>query len=417
VNAPYRRGACPGLSAPMLTGDGLLVRLTSSGATIALEVLASLCAAARQHGNGIIEITSRGNIQFRGLSTSSAPAFAAAVGALDIEVSEGIPVLADPLSGLDATEILDAGALAGTLREALAAASFAASLAPKISVVIDGGGALHLDDSVADIRLRAVETHSGPHLHIALGGDAVTAVPIGAVPTVRAVDCVLRLLALLAARRQQSRMRQAIDTDGVSIFKSAVAGLMIDEPTPAVRAAAEPIGIHQLQSGVAAVGIGLPFGHSESEALTGLIDAARQAGADGVRTAPGRALLVTGVASAATRPFAAAAERLGFIVNPDDSRRKVVACAGAPICASGQIPAREIAPAIAIAAGALLHAGDVVHISGCPKGCAHPGAAFISVYGRDGICDVHLGGVLSRSLSADALPGQIADIVRSRTKL
>jgi len=68
VNAPYRRGACPGLSAPMLTGDGLLVRLTSTGATIALEAFAGLCAAARQHGNGIVEITSRGNIQFRGLT-------------------------------------------------------------------------------------------------------------------------------------------------------------------------------------------------------------------------------------------------------------------------------------------------------------------------------------------------------------
>src|SRR4051812_35741250 len=154
----------------MLTGDGLLVRLVPAGTTIALDAFAGLIAAARRHGNGIVEITSRGNIQFRGLSASSAPAFAAAVGSLDIEVSDGVSVLANPLSGLDATEILDAGALAGTLREKLAAASLAASLAPKISVVIDGGGALHLDDIVADIRLRAVETHSGPHLHVALGG-------------------------------------------------------------------------------------------------------------------------------------------------------------------------------------------------------------------------------------------------------
>src|SRR3954451_22869980 len=103
----------------MLTGDGFLVRLVPAGTTIALEAFAGLLAAARQHGNGIVEITSRGNIQFRGLSASSAPAFAAAVGSLDIGVSEGIPVLSNPLSGLlDATEIRDAGARAGTLREA-----------------------------------------------------------------------------------------------------------------------------------------------------------------------------------------------------------------------------------------------------------------------------------------------------------
>ena len=416
MNAPYRRGACPGLSAPMLTGDGLLVRLAPSGATIALEAFGCLCAAARQHGNGVIEITSRGNIQFRGLSAASAPAFAAIVGSLDIEVGEGIPVLVDPLSGLDANEIFDAGVLAKALREALSAAPFAARLAPKASVVVDGGGTLHLDAIVADIRLRAIMVRGSHYLHIALGGDAATAVPIGAVPSARAVDGVLRLLALLAAQGAQSRMRHAIDTEGVNVFKSVVADFLTDEPAPAVRAVAEPIGVHRLRSGVAAVGIGLPFGHADSEVLTHLIDAARSAGADGVRTAPGRALLVTGVASAAMRPFVAAAERLGSIVDPDDPRRKVVACAGAPICASGQIAAREIAPAIARAAGTLLRAGDVVHVSGCPKGCAHPAPAFISVYGRDGICDVHVDGVLSRSVTVDALPEQITQIVQSRAE-
>src|SRR5204863_3610716 len=156
---------------------------------------------------------------------------------------------------------------------------------------------LHLDDIAADIRLRAVELHGAPHLHIALGGDAATAVPIGAARPAHAVDCVLRLLALLAARGSQSRMRHAIDTGGVNIFKSAVADFVIDEPSPPVRAAAEPIGIHSLRSGVMAVGIGLPFGHSQSEALAHLIAVAQSAGADGVRTAPGRALLVTGISS------------------------------------------------------------------------------------------------------------------------
>jgi precorrin-3B synthase len=166
-----------------------------------------------------------------------------------------------------------------------------------------------------------------------------------------------------------------------------------------------------------ALGVGLQFGHSQSEALTDLIDAARSTGADGVRTAPGRALLVMGIPSTNARRFAADAERLGFIVSPDDPRRKVIACAGAPICASGEIPARAIAPEIARHMGALLQAGDVVHVSGCPKGCAHPAPASISVYGRDGICDVHVDGALLRSVTADALPRQIVEIIQSRAKL
>ena len=75
---PHRRGACPGLSAPMPTGDGLLVRLRPIG-TVSLAAFKALCAAARQYGNGVVEITARGSIQVRGLSAASAPHFADAV--------------------------------------------------------------------------------------------------------------------------------------------------------------------------------------------------------------------------------------------------------------------------------------------------------------------------------------------------
>src|SRR5262252_9879428 len=106
--AHRRRGACPGLSAPMPTGDGLLARLRPDG-TVTLDQMAGLCAAARRHGNGIVEITSRGSIQVRGLDASSAPAFADAVAALAIAVHDGVPVIADPLAGLDPDELIDAG--------------------------------------------------------------------------------------------------------------------------------------------------------------------------------------------------------------------------------------------------------------------------------------------------------------------
>src|SRR5258708_25912544 len=95
MDIPMRRGACPGLSAPMATGDGLLARLTPAGSTIALEAFAGLCVAARTHGNGVIEITSRGSIQVRGLSAASAPLFAVEVASLEIEASDGIPVVTD----------------------------------------------------------------------------------------------------------------------------------------------------------------------------------------------------------------------------------------------------------------------------------------------------------------------------------
>ena len=118
---PVRRGACPGLSAPMPTGDGLLVRLHPIG-TIPLAAFAELCRAARRHGNGVIEITSRGSIQVRGLSNETAPQFAADIAALDIAADDGVPIVCNPLAGIDAEEIFDSAALAAELRRALAGA-------------------------------------------------------------------------------------------------------------------------------------------------------------------------------------------------------------------------------------------------------------------------------------------------------
>ena len=115
MNAPQRRGACPGVAVPMPTGDGLLVRLASLGATIPLVEAAELCAAARRHGNGIIEVTARGSIQIRGLNPASAPAFADAVAALGIDAGEGVSILVDPLAGLEAEQTIDACGLAAAL--------------------------------------------------------------------------------------------------------------------------------------------------------------------------------------------------------------------------------------------------------------------------------------------------------------
>ena len=153
MSAPRRRGACPGLSVPMPTGDGLLARLMPTG-PVRLDAFRALCASARRHGNGTIEVTARGSLQVRGLSESSAPLFAAEVGRLAIDLQDGVPVLAGPLAGADVAPVDPAG-IAAKLRRALRSSPLA--LSPKVSVVVDGCGGLHLDAVSADIRLRATE--------------------------------------------------------------------------------------------------------------------------------------------------------------------------------------------------------------------------------------------------------------------
>ena len=416
MNAHLRRGICPGLSQPMATGDGLLVRLTPTGTTMPCEAFAALCTAARNCGNGVIEITSRGSIQIRGLTEDSVKRFAAAVAGIDVAFFEGPPVLSDPLAGLDPQETVDAGAVAADLRRAIATASFAAHIGPKVSIAIDGGGALHLDAVAADVRMRAQAKSAC--LHVAVGGDAEIATPIGAVAAEHAVEAAMRMLRVIAAGGPAVRARDTVATNGAAAFCRVITDVLVDLPPPPRRPAAEPLGRHALRDGRLAIGLGLAFGHAHATALEELTRAAAELGATGLRTAPGRALLVLGVTADGARRLADIAQRLGFIVRADDPRRRIVACAGAPICAAGEISTRSLAPSLANAAIAAPDA-PMVHLSGCAKGCACPRAAPLTVVGIEGRCGVVVNGSARDEplvmLMPEALPSALsrcADTVR-----
>src|SRR5262249_9970405 len=319
-------------SQPMATGDGLLVRLTPTGTTMSCEAFVALCTAARNCGNGVIEITSRGSVQIRGLTEVSVKRFAAAVAGIDLAFCEGPPVLSDPLAGLNPQEAVDVDAIAADLRHAIAAAPFAADIGPKVSIAVDGGGTLHLDAVAADVRMRAQA--SGARLHVAVGGDAETATPIGAVAAEHAVEAATRMLRVIAAGGPAARARDIIATNGAAALCRVITDMLVDLPPPPRRQAAEPVGTHALRDDRLAIGLGLAFGHAHATTLEEVTRAAAESGATGLRTAPGRALLVVGVTEDNAERLADIAQRLGFIVRADDPRRQIVACAGAPICAA-----------------------------------------------------------------------------------
>ncbi len=412
-----RRGACPSLAAPMQTGDGLLARLNPGGRTIPLNAAISLCAAARRLGNGIIEVTSRGSIQVRGLSAASAAVFADTVLTLDLDVADGIPVRASPLAGLESSEAINAVAVAAALREAIRAAGLRGRLAPKVSVAVDGGGGLHLDALAADLRLRADAGSGGALFHVLLGGTAASANHIGAVAPGDAVETAVRLLDVLAARGLKARAHSVIECEGADPFHTAVADLLIASPVPPPRRHAEPIGPHPLRNGKLALGIGLAFGHTDVDALERLLESASRVRASGIRTAPDRALLVVGIEPKDLGLMVMLAEMLGFVTRASDPRRAVAACPGAPHCASTDLPTRAVAPAITAAAAPILNGSIAVHLSGCSKGCAHQGDAAMTLVGMDGRCGIVANGDAQArpltTLTPDALPARLAQLAQT----
>ncbi len=398
------RRACPGLSAPMETGDGLLVRILPTG-SIPLRAFAGLCAAALTQGNGTMEISARGSVQIRGLTPVTAPSFAAAVSALRLDIGDGVPVLADPLPG-DPTALIDANALAAELRNAIASAALA--LAPKLSVIVDGGGKLHLDALNADIRVRAGATADGTLLQLAVAGDGTTASPLGAVAPEEAPAAVLRLLAVIAAHGAQVRAAGVLQRCGIAAFQEAIGTRIAPAPSLPPRLPAEMVGTHFLKDDLYALGVGLTFGHAEAETLRSLTDIARAHGGLWARPAPDRSLLLGPFKRTTIKTMRDEARRLGFAVDPSDPRRRIVACPGAPSCASGLIAARTIAAEIAKSLE-LPGRGVAVHVSGCAKGCARPAATRFTIVGTARGCGVVCDGTARATPSSYAAPARLAE--------
>jgi precorrin-3B synthase len=300
--------------------------------------------------------------------------------------------------------------------------SLDASISPKVSVTVDGGGSLDLDDIAADVRLRAEMSEGRATLRVSVGGDGTSAVELGVVPSARGVETAMRLLEVIARRGRDARAREVLAAEGLAPFRVALASAdgFCELPPPAgERKRCGAIGAHRLRDGSLAYGIGLAFGHADATSLRRLIDAARSVGASGMRAAPSRVLLIIGLTPASAPTFATSAGQLGFIARAYDPRRHVITCAGAPVCAAAHIAARAMAPAIAATAAPLLDRSFTIHVSGCAKGCAYPRAAALTVVGTPEGCALIADGsaldIPHAVVSADELPAAIARSARTRT--
>ena len=417
MNATRFRGICPGLSAPMPTGDGLLARLRPT-TPIPLDAVVGFCDAARRHGNGTIEISARGSLQVRGLTPRSAPLFASSLAELGIAAHEGVPVIGsfDLQGGVNTADVTAA------LRRVIAEARLV--LSPKVSIVVDGGGELHLDALAADIRLRAATPADGPRpfmrgFYLGLGGDGASATWLGTVVPDDVGSAVLGILTIIGMYGPTARAAEVLRAEGVEAFRS-ISTVIEPSSVPPQRVPAEMIGLHSAPDGTVAVGIGLAFGHSHADALAEIVRLAAVHGAQAAWPVPGRALLLMSVSRRDAHNLTALAERLGFVARAGDPRRRIAACPGAPACAAGLLPARALAAALAPILDPVLNRERnpiAVHISGCSKGCAHPIPAAVTLVGTPRGCGIVHHGSACMTPSYYVDPANLVDeISRLTTK-
>ena len=373
----YRRGVCPTLREPLLSGDGFLARWTPHQA-LPIETFCGVCDLGERLGSGVLEVTQRGSIQLRGLR--SADPLIGEIRQLTA-AQEQPPVLTPPLLEETPTARTCVGRVLGEILALLADWSRSRELNPKVSIALDCDTPVHLDRLRSDIRLFC----SSEAVHLALAGDSLTAAHVGWMTPTGVTRALEHLLTLLVEGGADTRARDLVSGNAVHALRTSAASWLLAEDVLSDRGHPESIQMFPLSDGTIARGFGLAFGFGPAAELRAFARSAAQLGARAIRPSADRTLMVIGLPAPADRPLIAAANAAGLVTSPKDPRRYVIACAGAPVCRSAYLPTRELASRFANAARSLLKADSPIHLSGCPKGCAHSGAAPLTFTGPDAL--------------------------------
>jgi precorrin-3B synthase len=374
----------------MAARDGLIARVKPYVSGLSAADVRLIADLAAQHGSGLIDLTSRANLQVRGLSEASAARFADAVAAVGL-------ASADPQAERRRNIVIagDCGprllALAAEL-EAWLESPKAPSLPSKFGFAFTAGEPVD-----ADI---VVQGEQAPVIRLA-----------GSLIAASASDSLAALQALTLSFAAQAERLSPPPHRMKALVERMGAATVLEQAGVLERGA--DVAMSEDAEASAGFDLGVVFGALDSVGLRAVADLAERYGDSRLRSLPRQRLRLGGVPRGAHEELALAAEKAGFLVDPADARLRLRACVGRRRCARTEADVR----ADALALSPILPAGAVLHVSGCIKGCAHPGAADVTLAatGADRY-DLILGGSAGdRPTARDVTLAQIAQLLQAET--
>jgi precorrin-3B synthase len=371
MSDPIVKGWCPGALRPMLSGDGLVVRVRPRGGRLTPAQAKGLAELSARHGNGLIDLSARANVQLRGVADTAHGSLIeglSAIGLID-ETTE-----AESRRNIVVTPFWQDGdgvqEVARSLTEALGQPD-APQTPGKFGYAVDCGTDPVLSETSADIR---IERGPGDKLLVRADGASTGAPATRATAAGLAVDLARWFRDSGGAPEGRGRMAAHL-TRGARLPDRYTATRAIPRAAaPAPAPGPLPLGFL----------VGFEFGQITAETLSILAESGS------FRLTPWRMILVEGAVILPAIP--------GLITDPADPMLRVTACTGAPGCPQALIATRPLARALAPSLSVRLH------VSGCAKGCAHPGPAPLTLVGRaDGTADLIRNGTAAGTPSLTGL--------------
>ncbi|MGW1775116.1 cobalamin biosynthesis protein CobG [Streptomyces sp. NPDC002104] len=394
-----RGDACPGALRLHAADDGYLARVRLPGGLLTARQASVLALAADRFGDGHLELTSRGNVQLRGLAEGCGAGLAELLDGAGLLPAPGHErvrnIVATPLSGLLGSERPHVTPWVGELDRLLCASTRATALSGRFLFAVDDGRG---DVAALD-----------PDVTVLGGPRGRALVRLGAAPGAVEVDAAdAPRAALLAAeyfldsadaagtrawRVSELPAEHALGTREFAARLGAAGIAAAVVPVVAWPYAPQP------QPWGAGAGAGAdagdraplcvlpPLGRLTAGQWRLLVSVAAAGEDDGeLRITPWRSIVLP--RASIRRPVDGYARLVaaGLSVAPDGPWESVTACTGQPGCAKALSDVRADARAAVDAGGADGGApqagpgGVPVHWSGCERRCGHPrGTAWVDL--------------------------------------
>lgn len=353
-NRSLAKGWCPGAYKPMMSGDGLVVRVRPVLARLTRDQIDGLCETALEFGSGLIDLTSRANLQIRGVAEADHEAVLERLAALNL--LPDAPALESRRNILVPPIWAEGDDTSRFTTELVARLAELPDLPAKMGTAVDIQDAPQFTKNSADFRF---ERSSDGTLMLRADG-ASRGRPV---TPHTAVDALIEMAEWFVETGgiENRRMARHVSLNALPAAWQAL--------LPAAPAKAMTPG----QTDLGAI-YGAAFEHIQAADLQKLLNATK---ATALRVTPWRLFLLED---------AEIADTSAFITDAADPLLSTDACPGAPLCTSATVATRALARLLAP------QASGPLHISGCAKGCARPRSCATTLVGRDGAFDLVLNG-------------------------
>ncbi|MCC5899508.1 MAG: precorrin-3B synthase [Phormidium sp. BM_Day4_Bin.17] len=407
---------CPGLFYGTRAQDGFLLRIRTPGGQLNLSQGRAIAQWMKEWDCESLQVTNRGNLQLRSLAIAPSPQVFAqlqhlGLGARLPQLDHLRNIMASPTAGIDSQELLDTRPWVQALDDYIQNSPHLAALPAKFSIGIDGGGSVAIgtrsrlswEHRYNEIQLSVVapddsNEDSSLLFHLALGAGKHLHETGYVIPQDRGVEAVAalsqaylhylsdaeplpkpgrkrRMTHILADWGLERYLHQAIRYQPQAFLKGQP---LNGRPS----AGAAHLGVHpQRQPGLAYIGVDLPLGQVTLAQLQGILDLVEQFGEGVLRLTPWQSLMMANIAEDQVERVLERLQELGL--SGEGAEVAIAACTGKPGCSAAasatQVEAQRLLAELPQQLG--LGRPVNIHLTACPKSCAQPGPAEMTLLG------------------------------------